>query len=349
MSKQTASVKISRGIGQSVWFHLLLVLLVCVALYILFFSSLGLITRHGHDATVPKLIGKKLDAAVESLEAAGFEVVVDSIYEPDQKPLMVMRQSPDPGELVKEGRAIFLTVTKVVPPTTPMPNLLNLSLRSAVLILKNSRLELGDTAYRPDIAKGAILEMSLNGVTLRPGQMVPQGSKINLVIGAGLGHTEITVPDVTGMSYPEAVAVLSGSGLQYVPVWEGLIMDSSTAIVYMQTPEAVNEMGAPARIREGDFIDLHIQQEADPMMIDSIKKSHRYVPPAEHESAVQPAATPAGKPPHPANQPAIETGKNNPPKPTATPAAPPKPGGQPVQRPSATPKETPKHLYPPRP
>lgn len=344
MSRKTKSVQSSKSVVQSVWFHLLLIVLICIALYILFFSSLGWITRHGSDATVPKLTGRNLEVAQKNLEQAGFDIEVDSVYEPGQKPLQVVRQSPDPGELVKKGRTIFLTVTKIVPPTTPMPNILNLSLRSAVLILKNSRLELGDTTYRPDIAKGAILEMFLNGVSLRPGQMVPQGSKINLVIGAGLGNTEISVPDVTGMSYPEAVAVLSGSGLQYVPVWEGFISDSNTAIVYMQTPDAINEMGAPARIREGDFIDLHIQQEADPLLIDSIKKSHRYVPQPETE----PSVTPPTQTSRPVRPDVIETGKNAARTPTATPPAPPRPGGQPVQRPAAS-KEAPAGAKPPRP
>jgi len=341
--RKNATTAATPAIWQKFWFHLLLILLICVGLYILFFGSLGWITRHGQDATVPKITGKSLDQAMHTLEAAGFDVVVDSVYEPDQKSLLVVRQSPDPGDLVKEGRTLFLTVTKVVPPTTPMPNLLNLSFRSAVLILKNSRLELGDTTFRPDIAKGAILEMSLNGVILRPGQMVPQGSKINLVIGGGLGNTEIGVPDVTGMSYPEAVALLSGSGLQYVPVWEGVISDSSTAVIYMQTPENVNEMGAPTRIREGDFIDIHIRQDALQEDIDSIKKSHRYVPEGPSESAVQPAAPAPVKPLTPARPGAIETGKNTPSKPTATPAAPPVPGGKPLQ------KETVRPLNPQRP
>lgn len=350
MSKSIAKDKRPQGLWNSFWFHVLLIILVCIAIYILFFSSLGWITRHGQDATVPKLTGAKLAAAMQKLEAAGFEVEVDSVYEPGQQPLRVVRQSPEPGDLVKQGRAIFLTVTKVVPPTTPMPNILNLSLRSAILILNNSRLELGDTTYRPDIAKGAILEMKLGDVLVRPGQLVPQGSKINLVIGAGLGHTEIAVPDVTGMSYPEAVAVLSGTGLQFVPVWEGLITDSNTAIVYMQTPEAINEMGATARIRAGDFIDIHIMQEADALMIDSIKQSHRYTPmadPVQESSVAPPPGNRPAVPANPAVQEAARPGAN---RGTATPLGPPKPGGTPMNRPATPPKkESPGNPKPQRP
>lgn len=349
MRKATIQEKTHKGPWQSFWFHILLILLVCIALYLLFFSSLGWITNHGNDATVPKLKGQKLAAAMSRLEAAGFEVIVDSVYEPEQQPLIVTRQSPDPGDLVKQGRTIFLTVTKVVPPTTPMPNILNLSLRSAVLILKNSRLELGDTTFRPDIAKGAILEMALGETVVRPGQLVPQGSRINLVIGAGLGDTEMSVPDVTGMSYPEAVAVLSGSGLQYVPVWEGLITDSSTAIVYMQTPEAYTEMGSTSKIRQGDFIDLHIMQEAGDIMIDSIKKSHRYVPRGDQNQQHPDESLQPGKQVAPTPASVIEAGKNAPARPSTTPMGPPKPGGQPIQRPAAPQKETPKNTNPQRP
>jgi Uncharacterized protein conserved in bacteria len=247
---------------RSFWFNLLVVLGLCIVLYILFFASIGIITRHGSEAIVPNVAGKTLKAAMTELEKAGFDVEIDSAYEPKKKPFLVLQQMPEPNATVKDGRTIFLTINKTQPPDIPMPNLLNLSFRSAEMILKSNKLMLGDTTYRPDIAKGAILEQLYKGKTIRPGEMLPQGSKIDLVIGDGLGNTQFNVPDVIGMTYEEAMAILNGTGLQFTAIWEGDITDSVTAVVYDQLPKAMNELMTPNRIKEGDIVDIRIKQTA---------------------------------------------------------------------------------------
>lgn len=255
-------------VTRKFWFHLLLVLLLSALCYIIFFSSLSRITRHGDDAQVPALTGKDLKDAMKVLHDQGFDVLVDSTFFPEQKALVVLNQIPDSGDVVKQGRIIFLTVNKSVPPQTPMPNLLNLSYRSAALILKSNRLILGDTSYRPDIAEGAILEQHYQGQSIRPGQMIPQGSVIDLVIGGGLSN-ELQVPDVIGLSYPEAMAMLNGSGLQFTPLFDAGITDTLSAKVYKQTPNATSDLGTPSIIRQGDFVDIYIGQNPSDSLMDA--------------------------------------------------------------------------------
>jgi beta-lactam-binding protein with PASTA domain len=256
-----------RRIVRSLWFNLLLVLGILMLFYIIFFSSLSVITQHGNDGKVPNVTGRDVRTAVKMLEAQGFDVRVDSTYIPEKKALIVLDQLPDVGDVVKHGRTLFLTVNKSVAPTTPMPNLVNLSFRSAALILKSNRLILGDTTFRPDIASGAILEQLFNGQQIRPGQMIPQGSRIDLIIGNGLGNTELNVPDVIGMTYPEAVATLNSMGLQFTIIPEGALTDSATAKIFKQTPNGISDLGTPSRIRQGDFVDLYVSQNpADSVM-----------------------------------------------------------------------------------
>lgn len=259
-------------IQRSLLLNLLLVALITCLSYILFFSSLAGITHHSSDIKVPAVTGKDGVAAIKELEGMGFEVHVDSTYDPTKKALLVLQQMPDIGDVVKKGRTLFLTLNKKAPPQTPMPNLINLSFRSAQMILVSNRLILGDTTFRPDIAQGAILEQLLNGQPVRPGQMIPQGSRISLVIGNGLGETELNVPDVIGMTYPEAAALLSANGLQFTPIPdEGAITDTATAKVYKQTPSAINDLGAPSRIRQGDFMEIYYGQNPS----DSLMESNR--------------------------------------------------------------------------
>lgn len=253
----------SRPFRKTFLGNLLIIILICIGLYWLFFASLGWITGHGEEVKVPELKGKSLAEAVAVLEKAGFEIDIDSTYVPDQKPLAVLDQQPEGGTTVKSGRTIFLTINKQSPVSIPMPNLVNMSYRSAEMMLKSNKLLLGDTTMRPDMARGAVLVQLFNGKEIAPGQPIPQGSKIDLVIGDGLGNKEINVPDLTGMTYPEAIAMLSGSNLQYTASFDGPITDTTTAVVYLQQPEAINEMNEPNKVPEGDNVDIHIKQSMD--------------------------------------------------------------------------------------
>jgi beta-lactam-binding protein with PASTA domain len=263
---KTTAQPSNEPVTRKLWFHILLVLGVLLVFYVFFFSTLSLITQHGNDRKVPNVTGKDVRSAIKILEAQGFEVQVDSTYFPDKKAFIVLRQLPDIGDMVKHGRMLFLTVNKSVPPQTPMPNLVNLSFRSAYLILKSNRLIMGDTTYRPDIAEGAILDQLYMGKPIRPGQMIPQGSRIDLAIGGGLSN-ELHVPDVIGLTYPEAMAMLNSSGLQFTPIFDADINDTTMAKVYKQTPNAISDIGSPTNIRMGDFVDIYVgQNPADSLM-----------------------------------------------------------------------------------
>lgn len=252
------------GIRKSFGFNLLLAVALCALLFIIGFSLLGPITHHGSEVKVPNVLGRDFTEAEAMLKHLGFDLEVDSSYEPDEKPYVVLRQQPEVGAIVKDGRTLFITVNKAEPPQTSMPNLVNLSFRSAELIIKSNRLVLGDTTYRPDIAKGAVLEQLYNGKAISAGTMLPQGSRIDLVIGDGLGNTEFGVPDVIGLSYAEGQAILSGNGLHFTPVFDGDVVDTMAAIIYNQTPGPLNEVSAPNRIREGDNVDIFIKQNPSP-------------------------------------------------------------------------------------
>lgn len=245
---------------RSFLLHFAIVTLLCAGLYFIFFSSLGVLTHHGEELKIPNVTGKSLKAAYEVLEGYGFEVEVDSSYDPVAKPYSVLAQVPAVNSIVKRGRTVFLTVNKATPPMTAMPKLLDLSYRSAVMIIKSSRLVLGDTVHKPDYAKGAVLDQLYKGQHINPGDMLPQGSTISLVIGEGFGNVEMDVPDVIGMSAAQGMDMLSANGLTPIPIYDADVTDSASAIIYMQAPSPYNELNTPNRIMQGDVIDIHIKQ-----------------------------------------------------------------------------------------
>lgn len=250
-----------RPIHKTFAFSLCAIILICIVIYWIFFASLSSFTRHGQSVSIPNLVGITLPQVVRLVAENEFNIDVDSAYEPGTKPLTVLAQQPDSGFRVKKGHTLFLTVNKVDPPSTPMPSLVNLSYRSALMLLGTSKLILKDTIMRPDLAQGAVLEQLYNGNTIEAGTPIPQGSGITLVVGNGLGQTRMNVPNIIGMSYPEAVALLSGSNLNYNAIFDGTVTDSATAVVYLQNPSAVDTVTQTTNmIDEGMVVSFHLRQ-----------------------------------------------------------------------------------------
>ncbi len=245
-----------KNIGRSFLFHLILVLLVILAIYIIFFFSLHQFTKHGEEYILPGYVGMNVTQAVSRLDYLGFTAVVDSVYEPTARPLTVLRQSPDSGALVKEGRLVFLTVNMVSPPSIPMPALVGLSFGSARMLLRTNKLFIGDTIHKPFIKSGVILEQLYRGYPIKEGQFIAQGSKITLQVGDGMGNTEHRMPDVMNINCEMALAILSQINLQVriKPQNESVrIPDTMRTLVTGQVP------GPDAAIKEGDTILLLVE------------------------------------------------------------------------------------------
>ncbi len=83
-----------------------------------------------------------------------------------------------------------------------------------------------------------------------------------MVLGDGLGNTIFDIPDIVGLTYAEAVAMLSANNLLFSAVATGEITDTATAIVYKQIPSAINELGSTNKLREGDELGFFYMQNA---------------------------------------------------------------------------------------
>ena len=196
----------------------------------------------------------------------------DSVYYDTIAPLSVVKQFPEPDASVKVNRIVYLTVNRAVPPVIEMPNLVGMSFRNAELELKARGLKLGDTSYKPDIAKNAVLEQSLDNKTIKPGTKITMGSTVALVLGAGIGSAEMPVPDLFGMNYDEAITLLEANGI--IPgsvIQDGSIQDTGSSFIFRQQPERYNESGSLNRIRRGQMIDVWISANKPVKIIDSTK------------------------------------------------------------------------------
>lgn len=226
-----------------------------------FLFSLSWLTDHGKAATVPSLTGKSLEEVKRVLDSADFEwEIQDSIYVDSIPPLQVVKQFPDADEVVKANRTIFLIVRSVEPPLVEMPNLIGYSFRNAEVVLRTMDLKVGDTLFRPDFARNAVLEQRLNGQVVNPGTKIKKGSAITLVLGDGIGDRPIPVPQLIGLDYQAAKTFLDSVGINVgAIVLDPSVQDTASAFIYRQSPTPTDEDGLPVSIRPGQLIDIWLQ------------------------------------------------------------------------------------------
>jgi eukaryotic-like serine/threonine-protein kinase len=234
---------------------------VIVTLALFAFGSILILngyTKHGQTITVPDLNGKKLSEVQRLLDTRKLAfAIVDSSYSDKVLPLTVIDQNPKPGSRVKEERTIYLTINALNPPKVKMPDLRDASLKQAQLELESLGLKVGKLSYKPDLALNAVLDQQVRGKRIEPGSQVPKGTRIDLVVGDGLGQTEIEVPHLVGLTLGEARFVLEGVGLNLGSVVTDNTIDgdASEAVVYKQVPDPSDPIST---IKQGEPVDVFV-------------------------------------------------------------------------------------------
>ncbi len=251
---------------KPLWVNILAVILLTAILIMLFLGSLDFITKHGKYERVPTILGKTLTEATTILNQKGFEVEIqDSVYIDSVAPSAVVKQTPEAESSVKVNRTIYLTINRSEPPLVEMPNLIGFSIRNAEMYLENLGLRIGDTSFRPDIAKNAVLEQLFKGQPIKAGTKIHMGSEIGFVLGNGVSDAEMPVPNLVGKTYAQAKSYLRGVNLNYIPVADLDVTDTESAFVYRQNPNVYSgeEAGQKIhnRIKPGQTIDLYLSRE----------------------------------------------------------------------------------------
>lgn len=180
-----------------------------------FFWILPGYARHGKGITVPDVQQLSLAEARAALEDADLRpVVMDSTYIEDLPPGTVIKQYPEAYKRVKPDRSISLTINQRNAPMIAVPDIRDMILYQAKVALEGRRLSLGKVTMVPDIAKDVVLQVNYQGAELAKGDKVPVGAKIDVVVGQGQGSIRVQIPDLTGLTYEEALNIINNSMLQ---------------------------------------------------------------------------------------------------------------------------------------
>ena len=178
-------------------------------------------------------------------------ILVDSIYSKTEAPGTVVQQDPLPNSKVKHGRNVYYIIVAKTPEKTTMPNLNNLSLRQALVLLESSGLEVKELIYIDHFARNAICEQRYKGDIIKPGTELIKGSKITLYVGLGVDSRSMKLPKLYETSAEEVKHILNMSGLNL----GNETFDDKDSIQYMK----VYKMDPPyskGSVRPGTFVDV---------------------------------------------------------------------------------------------
>ena len=207
----TSSEFINKFKSKYLWGNLAAMALVVVLLCVGVRFGIDLYTHHGEAISIPDVRHKSFADAERILKDAGLPVVVsDTGYVKNLPPDCVLEQSPAPGEKVKSGHVIYVTINSAHSPVITIPDVIdNCSLREAMAKLTAMGFKLGSPQYIPGE------EDWVYGILVK-GRHVVAGDKVSiddvLIIQVGNGRRDagdsVEMVDPMGDSHE----LLEGSG-----------------------------------------------------------------------------------------------------------------------------------------
>ena len=240
--------------------NIILAVVVLVIILVALIFWLRGYTQHGVEVEVADVRGMVVDDAQPLLTGQGLNlVVIDSTYS-DKVPFgTIVEQDPKPLSHAKHGRSVYVTINATTKRQIVMPNLQDMSYRQAETTLCGLGLKVDSVyEYEPSAFRDLVLDVKSNGQSVRPGDKIPVGSKVRLVVGFGRGSEQVEVPSVIGMTLQDARSLLLSRRLTIGAVnYDEPAQEDVPQYIYRQTP------AAGEKLLEGETVSLKLSSDIE--------------------------------------------------------------------------------------
>ena len=174
--------------SRSFIWQLFLLLIAIASLLLIVFYGLQWHTRQGNFIAVPNMQAKSIAEVKIILDEKklNFEVIDSARFNPDFQPFAVIEQSPLAGEQVKKDRKIYLTLNPANYNEVRIPDVIQITRRSAESTLRAVGLEIGEISYIDNIGKDMVLQLRYDNAPIAPGEKLSKTSRVDLVLGNGI-------------------------------------------------------------------------------------------------------------------------------------------------------------------
>jgi beta-lactam-binding protein with PASTA domain len=181
-------------------------------------------TNHGQQLELPKFIGQNIEDAKAQSEDLSFEIIVnDSIFIVGKEGGIITDQNPKPLSLVKEGRKVYVTITKFGTETVKVADLptlygnafdqkkTELKYRDIECVIKDYMYDPGEPNHILEVWYNNELIISKDG---RNNEVeITKGGTLECVVSQRDGG-DVTIPDLKCLELDEARFLLESSKLQ---------------------------------------------------------------------------------------------------------------------------------------
>jgi len=228
--------------GRRVGMIVLWTLLILAILGLASFFLVRALMSEPEPVVVPNVVGFNRAAAVQTLEAEGFEVEVQRRVRDDVPADEVFRQDPEAGTELDEGALVTIFVSRGTR-LVEVPGVVGLSQEEAQQAIEDAGLVVGFVGQESsDEEPGTVISQDPQAE-----EEVEEGSPVNIVVSSG--PETVAVPNVICDPADDARAEIEGRELVYQEEDDEFSASCEAGTVARQDPEGGAEVGPGSTVR----------------------------------------------------------------------------------------------------
>lgn len=163
---------------------------------------------------LPNFVGNNYEQLSKNVELDSmYDFKVTYIIDTESESGRILDQNPDPGRsmmITPEGIKVELTVSTGII-LTPVPDVVNMDYREALLALDNAGFEVEvENSTSDTVSKDFVISTSP-----AVGEKISAGSTVYLVVSSGPEISDVTMPNLIGLSEEAAINKLQNAGLSF--------------------------------------------------------------------------------------------------------------------------------------
>jgi len=231
-------------------FRLFLLFTVLVAVALVSAITTIRLTIHGHQETMPNLVGRSAESAQRLASGLGLDFIVEGkLYSAEHAADQVVSQEPPQGTRIKVGQRVHVLVS-LGSPRAPIPDLVGASGRAAEITVVERGLTIGDVVavHWPPLPSGEAADRNVVVAQEPPPSTEAHSPAMNFLISLGPPNVAYECPNFVGQPVGEARRTIEAAGFKVGEITQ-IPQGGAVAIgtVLSQTPAPGSKIGPDAR------------------------------------------------------------------------------------------------------
>lgn len=217
-------------------------------------SMMGWFGDDVQEIELPSFTGKTLEEAQSEALALGLQLEKDQdVYSPDQEAGCITSQTPTAGTMVMEGQMIKVNIS-LGKRDGVVPKLEGSDINKAIEDAEKYGFKIKSTVVESHLPKDMVISQ-----IPAAGDVVKNGTEIQVEVSDGKGKEMVTVPDLFGRTPDEAQALLSKAGLATTGrVTYEEVAEMAQNLIFWQSVEAGSE------VEKGTAVDYKVSKGTQP-------------------------------------------------------------------------------------